>query len=121
MRVAPMPGGGGSMVQTADEAVKLELFAKFFHGLSNATRLRLVEILLEGERTVGELVELVGVTQGQVSNHLACLRWCGYVSSRQDGRYVLYRISDERVRTIVELAKAVVADNAQHISTCARM
>ncbi|KPV44068.1 ArsR family transcriptional regulator [Alicyclobacillus ferrooxydans] len=103
------------------EEVQTELYAKFFHGLSNATRFKITELLLDGEKSVGELVEAVGVSQGQVSNHLACLKWCGYVSSRQEGKYVLYRVTDERVRTIMQLAKGIVADNAAHISNCTRM
>lgn len=101
--------------------VETELYAKFFHALSNPTRFRVVEILLEGEKSVSELVDRLTVTQGQVSNHLTCLKWCGYVSSRQSGKYVLYRISDERVRTILQLAREVVGDNAARIHDCTRV
>ncbi|WP_029420773.1 ArsR/SmtB family transcription factor [Alicyclobacillus macrosporangiidus] len=104
-----------------ETAVQTEIYAKFFHGLSNPTRLRIVEILLDGEKNVSQLVKATGATQSQVSNQLACLKWCGYVTSRQEGKYVLYRISDERVRTILQLAKAIVADNAEHIRCCTRM
>jgi ArsR family transcriptional regulator, cadmium/lead-responsive transcriptional repressor len=106
---------------SGDENLQTELYAKFFHGLSNAIRYKITEILLDGERTVGELVELLGISQGQVSNHLACLKWCGYVSSRQNGKHVIYRVSDERVRTLMELAKSIVADNAERIRSCTRM
>ena len=106
---------------TNQEAISTALYAKFFHGLSNSTRIQITERLLDGEKTVGELVEAVGVSQGQVSNHLACLKWCGYVSSRQAGKYVYYRVTDERVRTVMELAKAIVADNVAQISQCTRM
>lgn len=106
---------------SVDSNMQTEIYAKFFHGLSNPTRLRIVEILLGGERSVSQLVETIGATQSQISNQLACLKWCGYVSSRQDGKYVLYRISDQRVRTIVQLAKEIVADNADHIRSCTRM
>ncbi|WP_018133550.1 ArsR/SmtB family transcription factor [Effusibacillus pohliae] len=103
------------------QAIQSELFAKFFHGLSNPTRYRIVEILLNGEKSVGELVELLGAKQSQVSNQLACLKWCGYVTSRQEGKYIYYSIADERVRMIIELARQVVADNAAHINSCTRM
>ncbi|UOF90898.1 metalloregulator ArsR/SmtB family transcription factor [Fodinisporobacter ferrooxydans] len=104
-----------------DTAIQTDLYAKFFHGLSNPTRFRIIEILLDGEKNVGQLVEMLGQSQSQVSNQLACLKWCGYVTSRQEGKYVLYRISDERVRTILDLAKSIVADNAEHIRCCTRM
>jgi DNA-binding transcriptional ArsR family regulator len=111
-----------TLVTLKDEATnQIEIYSKFFHGLSNPTRLRIVELLLDGEKSVTQLVELLGATQSQVSNQLACLKWCGYVNSRQDGKYVLYRISDVRVRQIVQLAKEIVADNAEHIRSCTRM
>ncbi|WDL99414.1 helix-turn-helix transcriptional regulator [Alicyclobacillus sp. ALC3] len=81
----------------------------------NATRFEITELLLDRGKSVGELVEAVGVSQGQVSNHLACLKWCGYVLSRQEGN-VLYRVTDERVRTIIQLVEGIVADYAAHIS-----
>ncbi len=105
----------------SDEAVQTEIYAKFFHGLSNPTRLKIVQALLDSELNVSQLVELIGASQSQVSNQLACLKWCGYVSSRQAGKYILYRILDERVRVMVQLAKAIVADNAEHIQCCTRM
>lgn len=98
-----------------------EIYAKFFHGLANPTRLKIVETLLAGEMSVSQIVDAVGVSQSQVSNQLACLKWCGYVTSRKEGKYILYRISDERVRAILQLAKVIVADNAEHIRCCTRM
>lgn len=103
------------------QTTTIDLFAKFFHGLSNPTRFAIIEYLMEREYNVGELVALLKVSQGQVSNQLSCLRWCGYVSSRQEGKNVYYRITDERIRTIIDLGKQVVSDNADYISQCTRM
>lgn len=99
-----------------------ELHSKFFKGLANPTRLRIVELLLDnGEMNVGQLVAALGVSQGQVSNQLACLKWCGYVSARTEGKFTFYRASDPRVREIIRLARLVVADNARQIRECTRM
>lgn len=99
-----------------------ELHAKFFDGLANPTRLKIVELLLDrGEMNVGEIVETVGMSQGQVSNQLACLKWCGYVSSRSQGKFVYYRVTDRRIRDIINLARTVIADNAKRIQACTRM
>lgn len=76
---------------------------------------------MEDEKTVTELVNTLGASQSQISNHLACLKWCGYVSSRQEGKFTYYSITDHRIREIIRLAKMVVADNASHISRCTRM
>ncbi len=104
-----------------DAAVQTEIYSKFFHGLSNPTRLKIVETLLDREMNVSQIMEAIGASQSQVSNQLACLKWCGYVASRQEGKYILYRISDERVRSILQLVKEIVADNAEHIRCCTRM
>jgi len=59
--------------------------------------------------------------QSRVSNHLACLKWCGYVAAERRGRSVIYSVTDERVRSIVELTHAIVTDNAQQIAHCAQI
>lgn len=101
---------------------RLEITMKFFRGLTDRTRLRIVELLLaEGEQNVSELVAVLGQSQGRVSSHLACLRWCGYVTSRRDGKYIYYRIADERVAGLLDLAHRIIADHAEAILTCARM
>ncbi len=99
-----------------------EITAKFFHGLSDLTRLRIVEMLLdEGEQNVSDLVAALGQSQGRISNHLACLRWCGYVDSRREGKFVYYRVSDPRVRQLIELARTMIANNAAAILSCTRI
>jgi DNA-binding transcriptional ArsR family regulator len=104
-----------------NESISSEIYAKFFHGLSNPTRLRIVQSLLEKDKNVSELVEELQIKQSQVSNQLACLKWCGYVSTRQEGKFIYYEIKDERVREILKLASEVVSDNAAHISQCTRI
>ena len=100
------------------EIVQTEVAAKFFRGLGDATRLKIIQLLLDGEKNVGELVALTGVPQGRVSTHLSCLRWCGYVSTARDGRRVYYRVADARVRELVLLAQQIIADNAKNICDC---
>ncbi len=95
-----------------------ELDAKFFRGLGDPTRVRILEYLLEGEKNVGEIVGFLSAPQSTVSMHLTCLRWCGYVSSRKEGRHVYYQVTDARVRELIRLARAVIADNAQAILAC---
>ena len=113
-----------SIVRSADELdmQRLELTMKFFRGLTDKTRLRIIELLLEeGEQNVSEIVECIGQSQGRVSSHLACLRWCGYVTSRREGKYVYYQVADERVASLLLLARGIIADHAREILTCTRM
>src|SRR6266487_3216804 len=99
-----------------------DLTAKYFRGLGDATRLRILELLRdEGELSVGELVARLGVAQPKVSNHLACLRWCGFVEARREQRTVFNRIADERVIAMLDLGQALLADNEEHVAACCRI
>ncbi|MGH3029999.1 MAG: ArsR/SmtB family transcription factor [Gaiellaceae bacterium] len=101
---------------------KTDLIAKYFRGLGDPTRLRILELLRdEGELSVGELVARLGIGQTKVSNHLACLRWCGFVEARREHRTVYNRIADGRVEQIVDLAKALLEDNEEHVAACCRI
>lgn len=59
--------------------------------------------------------------QPQVSNRLACLRWCGFVEGRREGRTVFNRIADQRVEAMLELAQSLLADNADHVAACCQI
>jgi DNA-binding transcriptional ArsR family regulator len=99
-----------------------DLVAKYFRGLGDPSRLRILELLRsEGELSVGELVERLGLPQPKVSNHLACLRWCGFIEARREGRTVYNRIADQRVEAMLELAQSLLADNAEHVAACCRI
>lgn len=98
-----------------------EILVKFFRGLADPTRLRIVEVLLEQERNVSDLIKLLKIPQSNISNHLACLKWCGYISARKDGTSIYYQITDERVRKIVGLAREMIADHAENIYACTRI
>ena len=102
--------------------VASDLVAKYFRGLGDPIRLRILELLRrEDELSVGELVRRLALPQPQVSNHLACLRWCGFVEARRDGRTVYNRIADERVKAMLELAESLLGDNAEHVAACCRI
>lgn len=102
--------------------VEADLVAKYFRALGDPTRLRILELLHnEGELSVGELVHQLGVSQPKVSNHLACLRWCGFVHTRREHRVVHYRVADERVEQLLTLGHALLADNEEHVASCCRV
>jgi DNA-binding transcriptional ArsR family regulator len=98
-----------------------DLLAKYFTVLADSTRVRVLELLDEhGELSVGELVRHLDQPQPKVSNHLACLRWCGFVERERRHPQVFYRVADERVLDLVRLARALLADNADHVASCRR-
>src|SRR5919201_2905224 len=91
-----------------DSPLEADLLAKYFRVLGDRTRLRILELVAERERSVGELARLLGEPQPKVSNHLACLRWCGFVETRREHRTVHYRLADERVADVIELGRALL-------------
>lgn len=95
-----------------------QLVAKYFRAFGDPTRLHILELLSGGELSVGEIVARVNTSQPRTSAHLACLRWCGFVTTRREHRTVYYRLADERTRTMLELARAMLADNAEHVAAC---
>ena len=101
-----------------EELSRSEVLATFFQGLADPTRVRILELLAERPRTVSELQAELGLAQGRVSSHLACLRWCGYVVGTVDGRFNRYQLVDLRVRDIVVAAEAIVRDNEQRLTSC---
>jgi DNA-binding transcriptional ArsR family regulator len=98
-----------------------DLIAKYFRVLGDRTRLRIVELVSEREHSVGELARLLGEPQPKVSNHLACLRWCGFVTTRREHRTIYYSLADARVAAVVELARALLHENADHVAACGRV
>ena len=107
--------------QLPDQPAQADLVAKYFRGFGDPTRVRMLQLLQEREHSVGELAERLAAPQPNVSNHLACLRWCGFVTSRREHRTVFYRVADPRVSTMLELAGGLLADNAEHVAACQRI
>ena len=107
------------MLLTA-EKIGLNLKAKLFRGFGDSSRLSILEALRSGPLTVGEVVAATGLSQSNVSNHLGCLRDCGLVVAEQEGRYVSYHLSDDRVGDILALAESLLADVARGVYECTR-
>jgi DNA-binding transcriptional ArsR family regulator len=92
--------------------------ARFFHGLADPTRVRILQFLLDGPKTAGEIVRHIGRYQPSVSAHLTCLRFCGFVEARREGRNVRYELIDLRVRRLLEMGERYLEDNAARIMAC---
>ena len=107
--VRPLPTG---------EAISLE--AKLFRGLADPSRLAILKVLQTGESSVSDIVESTGLSQPNVSGHLACLRDCGLVTSRQEGRSVHYSLADEGLHDVLTAAEGILARVAERIYDCTR-
>ena len=65
-------------------------------------------------------METTGLSQSNTSNHLGCLRDCGLVVAEQEGRYVTYHLSDDRVGELIAIAESLLADVARGVYECTR-
>lgn len=112
----PLPQHSADLSPTAIGEV--DTVAKFFHALADPSRLRLLEFLVNDEHTVTECVTHVGLSQSQVSRHLACLADCGYVQARRVGRNAYYKVADSRVAQLVTTARSLAASNHRALRDC---
>lgn len=90
-----------TMTATSDEAAGLTAAACLFHGFSDPSRLSILRHLALGEHRVVDLTAHLGLAQSTVSQHLACLRDCGLVTSRPRGRASLWSL--EHPETVMDL------------------
>jgi ArsR family transcriptional regulator, cadmium/lead-responsive transcriptional repressor len=93
--------------------------AKLFRGFADPTRLAILLVLLAGESRVVDLVERVGGSQSNVSAHLACLKDCGLVTDRPQGRAVLYRLATPQVVELLRQAETLLAEVGHEVALCA--
>ena len=108
-------------VRARNDVSEPQLLARLFRVLGDPTRVRLLQLLLEaptGECTVGTLVAAVSAPQSRVSTHLGCLRWCGLVQTRREGKQVYYRVPDPRVREVLSMGSALLRDYAAGVASC---
>lgn len=92
--------------------------AKLFRGFADPTRLAILLELLAGERRVVDLVEQVGGSQSNVSGHLACLKDCGLVIDRPQGRAVLYRLATPHVVELLRQAETLLSEVGHEVALC---
>jgi ArsR family transcriptional regulator len=85
-----------------------EVKANLFRVLGHPARVRLLELLRDGERSVGALQAELGLDSGGTSQHLAALRRIGLVESRREGTSVYYRVDDQRVFELLTVGRAII-------------
>ncbi|MGB9140614.1 MAG: metalloregulator ArsR/SmtB family transcription factor [Aestuariivirga sp.] len=81
----------------ADLANSSDRASEFLKSLANAQRLRILCLIMEGERPVGEIAEAIGANQSSVSQNLALMRREGLVAPRRSGQTIYYRLADKKL------------------------
>lgn len=96
----------------------IQLGSKLFRGFGDPMRLAILDELANGERRVTDLVARLQGSQGNVSGHLACLKDCGLVADRPDGRQIFYRISRPEVVAVLRAAEELLAVTGHDVELC---
>jgi DNA-binding transcriptional ArsR family regulator len=85
--------------------------AEMFRILGHPARVRTLELLRDGERTVGDLQSALGLDSSGTSQHLGVLRKSGILESRREGTNVYYRVKDPRTFQLLEVARQILTTN----------
>jgi DNA-binding transcriptional ArsR family regulator len=102
-----------------DEVYRIQ--AEVLRTLSNSRRLEILHLLANGPREVGRLAEEMGISQPNVSQHLALMRSAGLVEFERDGREVRYRLADPEIITACETMRGVLVRRLSRISAAAEI
>ena len=92
--------------------------SKLFRGFADPTRLAILTELDDGELRVTDLVSRLEGSQGNISGHLSCLKECGLVADRPEGRQVFYRIARPEVVAVLRSAEALLAVTGHQVDLC---
>ncbi|MDR1265118.1 MAG: metalloregulator ArsR/SmtB family transcription factor [Propionibacteriaceae bacterium] len=91
-----------------------------FHSLADPTRLRIVRHLVNGEHRVSDLMNKVDLAQSTVSEHVACLRDCGLVQGRPEGRQVFYSLTCPELADLLHSADLLLVATGSAVDHCSR-
>ncbi|MCL1693293.1 MAG: metalloregulator ArsR/SmtB family transcription factor [Actinomycetia bacterium] len=95
-----------------------DVAAKLFRGFGDRTRLAILAELADGERRVTDLVETLGRSQSTISSHVACLRDCGLVEARVEGRQMFYRVAFPEVVALLRSAEELLTEIGHEVELC---
>ncbi|MDW5613925.1 ArsR/SmtB family transcription factor [Mycolicibacterium sp. D5.8-2] len=96
----------------------LDAAVALFHSLSDSARLAIVRRLADGEARVVDLIGELGLAQSTVSAHVACLRDCGLVTGRPEGRQVFYSLTRPELMDLLASAEMLLAATGNAVALC---
>jgi len=86
------------------------LKAEFFKALGHPLRIRVLEVLADGDQSVSELLDQVGGEQPNLSQQLGVLRRAGFVDARREGTSVIYALADRRIAELLGVSRQILLD-----------
>ncbi|WLR44352.1 metalloregulator ArsR/SmtB family transcription factor [Bacillus carboniphilus] len=91
---------------------------KFLQGFAHKIRIQILECIKEEEKTVSQIVDDLNGNQSSISQHLACLKGCGLIVGRQEGKYIFYRLSNEHVKDLLTMFDVVLDQVEDDVACC---
>jgi ArsR family transcriptional regulator, cadmium/lead-responsive transcriptional repressor len=98
----------------------IDIKVKLVHGFSNKTRLQILESIKDQEKTVSQIVEDINGNQSNISQHLACLKGCGIIVGRNEGKYCFYSLRNQHIRDLLTMFDVVLEDVQNDVASCDR-
>jgi DNA-binding transcriptional ArsR family regulator len=92
-----------------------ELKAELFKALAHPARVRVLELLSDGERSVSDMQPIVGIETSHLSQQLGVLRRAGLLTTRKEGSSVIYAISDPELVALLAVAKRILINSLAQI------
>ncbi|ARO21449.1 transcriptional regulator (plasmid) [Bacillus tropicus] len=96
----------------------LDVKAKFMRGFADKTRLQILKCMMDGEKTVSEIVEIIQGNQSNISQHLNCLKGCGIILGRQKGKYVYYSLRNTQIEQLLTMFDIVFHKVQNKVAAC---
>lgn len=103
---------------TVSSVTSSTLLSTLFRGLADPARLSCLLAVREHPRTVNEVVTVTGLSQPNVSKHLACLRDCELVQAERSGRFVSYHLAHAHVEALLQAAEVLLSEVGEQVSAC---
>jgi DNA-binding transcriptional ArsR family regulator len=100
-----------------------ELKVKFFRGFGDKTRLTILEALKNGEKTVSQIIEFTSGqcgNQSNISQHLSCLKGCGIIKSRQEGKFTYYSLRNQEIKQFLDQADQLIKGITEEMWACSQ-
>lgn len=104
------------MNQTAQSTISTKI--KFIRGFGDKTRIQILESIKDKEKTVSQIIESVQASQSSVSQHIGCLKDCGLIVGRQEGKYMFYSLSSVKVKILLEMFDEVFEEVQTGVACC---
>lgn len=96
----------------------LDVKIKFIRGFADKTRILILECIKDKEKTVSQIVEELQGNQSNISQHLGCLKDCGIIVSRQEGKYVYYSLRNAQVKNLLSMFDDVLSEVQTNVACC---